>query len=54
MLTTSIGSCTVVNYMNILSVIMAIESIKTKPNYANLRIRTGVQTYRGWVSRQVE
>lgn len=54
MLTASIRSCTVVNYTNILSAIMVIESIKTKPNYTNLRIRTGVQTYRGWVPRQVE
>ena len=37
----SIRNCAFVNYTNILNAIKAIEGIKTKPDYANLRIAHG-------------
>lgn len=41
MFTASIRNCAFVNYTNISNAIKAIEAIKTKPDYANLRIAHG-------------
>ena len=56
MLTASIRDCAFVNYRNISDAIKAIEAIRTKPDYGNLRIAHGKDRYAnppGRASRKV-